>query len=64
MAACPGLYQLPLYIQSRQVDSAVTRVCHCVLIWVLNISQDGRDEQGRKQRTRISITEPYYDAPE
>ena len=30
--------------------STVTRVCHCVLLWVLDISQDGRDEQGRNKR--------------
>jgi hypothetical protein len=43
--------------------SAVTRVCHCVLIWVRNISQNGRDEQGENKRFASRSRSPFYMHP-
>ena len=29
-----------------EVGPRLTRVCHCVLLWVFDVGQGGKDEQG------------------
>ena len=61
----PGLYQLPLYIQSRRVDPRLL-VCAIVFSYgcLISVRMEEMNKDRRKQKTRISITEPYYDASE
>ena len=58
MAAGPGYYSTHRTYNDGEVDPRLTHVCHCVLVWVFDVGQDVKVEQGRNKNTVISITLP------
>ena len=47
MAAGPGYYSIRrTYYNDGEVGPRLTHVCHCVLLWVFDVGQGGKDEQG------------------
>ena len=47
MTAGPDYYTIRRTYNDSKVGPRVDlRVCHCVLLWVFDVSQDGKDEQG------------------
>ena len=47
ITAGPGYYSTRRTYNDGEVGPRVDlRVCHCVLLWVFDVGQDGKDEQG------------------
>jgi len=47
MAAGPGYYSIRrTYYNDGEVGPRLTHECHCVLLWVFDVGQGGKDEQG------------------
>ena len=55
---CPQVLVTRRSYNDGEVGPRLTRVCHCVLLWVFDVGQDVKDEQGRNKNAVISITLP------